>query len=537
MKLFDKKFIKGEKQAFKRIGFNVALTLIVSFVGLGFSTGIRKNLELKMNDPFINNIEKSLAAYIKSDRRAKFDSINTNSDFKELLHINKIDLIGQLSLPIMSLTDTSPGYYYTRYYQHDYVLLQKILEAKNIAVGKDSIRANEYGVIVTEELLNKLGYQKGDYPEFIPVQRTLDIKGDGSNKQKVLYNFPISTVVKRLPGENSFGATQCFISNYMAGNLFEGLLEPDHSKRLKQYQRFDPRSKNDLTIFIPEHSFFKVTQIAEQIKTELLNNDQFKELGYRIKRFAIDTTYYTLKGGGSSIQYKMDKPTDDFLSPVKYPDYFECIQMFNLVKNSDFLSSYTSRLRILKNQDLLVNSSYTDEIIEGHILSLTFFDLDQAEIIASEFNERYHLDLEMTKVENAKNYKKVTWLSNISNAIILIISIIAVTLTTYFLLNTYLNGVKTSLGTLMAFGVKDIKKIYLQIIFEYLGWAWLIATVVVFSAQVILRRINPEEILLYLWSYYYLGLLLVMILLPIFIFWILDKSLFKKTPGDLIYER
>lgn len=533
MTLFERIFIKGEKQAFKRIGKYVTITLMVSFIGLGFSTGIKRNLDEKMNDPFINTLEKSLAYMNDRSRLRKFDEIKQDTSFQDSLHIVNLSLLGKQYLPIQGGEDTTVGRYYSRYYNQNFILLDKILDSKNLISGAHHINLDSYGLIVTKGLLDQLGFKSAKYPAFLRIEKTTN---DTDSSDKIFYNIPIDAVVNRLPGENAYSATQCYFSNYMAGNFYESLLGSKHNSMRLKYDRFDPRSDTDFMLYFPEQDESKMLEISTKIQAKLENSAMFNDAGYKIKKVDIDSLF-THKGFGKTIRFQMEKPTGDWQNPVKYPDYYECLTMFNIVGQLADIKKYGGDVVLLKNTDQLVKSSYIDEIIKGHILSITLQDLNRVDVIAEAFKDKFDIELEMSKIENGKNYRKVTWLSNISNIIILIISIIAVTLTTFFLLDNYLNSVKTSLGTLMAFGVKDIKRIYLRIIFEYLGWAWLVATAIVFAIQIVLRVINPDEILIYLWSIYYVFLLLVMIALPYAIFRFLDKRLFQRTPGDLIYER
>lgn len=546
--LFERKFIEGERKAFSKIGKNVTIFLIISFIGLSFSTGIKRNLDKKMNDPFVNTLEKSVQQLELQARRELITKISIDSAFINQYNIEDISSLGVAYLPIKK--DTVVGNYYSRCFNTNYSLLPKIFDKNNMLRGCGKIKPNTYGIIVTEDLLKELGYNSKKYPEFLKIEYVGYSPLTGRSLP-VYYNIPISNIVKSLPGESAYSNSYCYLSNYFAGNFWENNISYDHTLN-RQLQRFDPYSDSDFALYFAEKSSIEQQSIIKQVNSYFSDTTKIEALGFKTKIEALGFKYKngdyfidsisTFNGIKPVATFKLnvEKMTGDAIQDLWGPsllsiNYLDCEKLFETLKTDSIITD--QEIVLLRGQNLFMPSDYLDGRMTPDVISITLNKLDNIENLGNAFKDKYGIQFEMSRFENLKNYRKVTWLSNISNVIILIISIIAVTLTTYFLLRNYLESVKTSLGTLMAFGVRGIKRIYFIIIMQYLMIAWIVATIVVYAIQLVVQKINPDEILLYIWSWYYLILFIVIVVLPLCIFWTLNNRLFNKTPGDLIYGR
>jgi hypothetical protein len=537
--LFENKFIEGEQKAFRRIGVNVAMTLVVAFIGLSFSTGIKKNLDKKMNDPFVNTLEKSVQQLDLQARRELLTKISIDSLFISQYNIDDISSLGVAYLPIKR--DTMVGNYYSRCYNTNYSLLPKIFDKDNMVKGNGKIEPNTFGIIVTEGLLTELGYRGKKYPEFLEVEY-VGYSPETGRSQPIYYNIPIANIVKSLPGESAYSNSYCYLTNYFAGNYWENYISYDHSLN-RPIQRFDPRSDSDFVLYLGDIDSIQQQKLLNQIIGFLTDQEKMKPLGFIFKEndVTIDSIS-TYNGEKQIIIFKINvekltgDPIQDLWGPSLYSiNYFDCEKLFDALKLNKVITNNNTLL--LRGQNLFMSSDYLDSRMTPDVISITLNKLDKIEELGDAFKTKYGVQFEMSRFENLKNYRKVTLLSKISNIIILIISIIAVTLTTYFLLRNYLEGVKTSLGTLMAFGVQGIKRIYFIIISQYLLLAWFVASIFVYALQLLAEKVFPDEIYLFLWSEYYLALFLLIVVLLLLIFASLNKRLFNKTPGDLIYER
>jgi hypothetical protein len=537
--LFESKFIEGEKKAFLKFGIYVFITLIVSFGGISFSTGIRKNLEKKMKDPFVNTLEKSVQQLSLQARRELITKISSDSTFIANFNIKDISSLGETYLPVKR--DTTIINFYSRCYSSNYSLLPKIFDKNNLVKGNGAIESNNFGIIVTEDFLNVLGYRNKKYPEFIEIEYS-GYSPDNERPQPVYYKIPISNIVKSLPGESAYSNSYCYLSNYFAGNFWENSISFDHSQNRK-IQRFDPRSDSDFVLYLGDLDSTKQHSLISQVNVFLSDVKKMEALGfkYRNNDFLIDsiTTFNGVKPTAIfkvNVEKLTGDPIQDLWGPSLFSiNYFDCEKLFDILKLEKIIPD--KEIVLLRGQNLFLPNNYLDARMTPDVLSITLNNLNNIEELGDAFKNKYGVQFEMSRFENLKNYQKVTLLSNISNIIILIISIFCVVITTYFLLINYLQTVKTSLGTLMAFGVQGIKRIYFIIITQYILIAWFFATMIVVIAQWIFSVCNPNEIYLYLWSIYYVSLFIVIMSLPILIFWYLNKDLFHKTPGDLIYER
>jgi hypothetical protein len=148
------------------------------------------------------------------------------------------------------------------------------------------------------------------------------------------------------------------------------------------------------------------------------------------------------------------------------------------------------------------------------------------------------MSINLAQVEAKDNFKKVTQITFIVCTTLFIFGILSIVLFITNLLQTHLEGIRSNLGTLKAFGLKDgwLQDVYNIIIFYFLFFAFTIALaplIVLVSLSKLLLTHSPFEILnIFI-------LLSIVLIFGISLYFARRTTgyLVQATPGDLIYGR
>jgi len=233
--------------------WTLVLIMFVTFIAIGFANGSLAYLSKKMSDPYVNwvniNLEQAKSEHSNSiidncntdSIRAKYDIINVNgynifwlnfSDFK-----NKKFVQTEIGRTI-ELQDT---------------LLSKIINESNRGVGFKS--ENDFGLIVTNELLEKYHYPKD--AKFI--LHNYDYNGILLDTVRNI-PIPILAVVESLPGNAMFISLPIFYYNRM--------------KTTSHVNPFIVDSENSLLLFV-DGNRQKANLLSSEIKEIFKNSDYY----------------------------------------------------------------------------------------------------------------------------------------------------------------------------------------------------------------------------------------------------------------------
>jgi hypothetical protein len=179
-----------------------------------------------------------------------------------------------------------------------------------------------------------------------------------------------------------------------------------------------------------------------------------------------------------------------------------------------------------------------DVLSRPYWLAFNFNDLGEVREFKSFMASRFRMNINLAQVEAKDNFKKVTQITFVVCATLFIFGILSIVLFITNLLRTHLEGIRSNLGTLKAFGLKDgwLQNTYNIIISYFLAFAFTIALIpliiIVVSSKLILEK-PPFD----LFNGYILASILVIFAVSLYFARKTAGDLVQATPGDLIYGR
>jgi hypothetical protein len=205
----------------------------------------------------------------------------------------------------------------------------------------------------------------------------------------------------------------------------------------------------------------------------------------------------------------------------------------NDIEDHQFIQSYFS------NQEQLENGRYD-------YLSVNFNDLNRVDLFAEKFSEDAGIKIEMSKIEQMKNYNFVSKLTRIMSIILIGFSVVMINIFLSNILSTHLNNIKMNIGTFKAFGI-DIKRIYIGMMYIFVLLPLLLALIIAgvlgylglvyFLIDVISPFAVEKNLYFDLFNSYTLVSVIVLAIVNYYAFSVIIDRIFKQTPGDLIYDR
>ena len=224
MKLYNKLFTRKEFKSIIGKGWQnfwiLFLVFLLTILALEFSRSGLKYLSYKMSDPFINWIEVKE----QGDFQRFMDDVEKQ---KSIFSISTVEANNYI-LEYVFNSEFRKVRVEGRTISHDSQLLNKILDSKNaVAVRSREIRQNDYGWIVTKDLMTRLGYDDGTpYPLFINYTfpgDTINMKHFGikNYNEYMVIPIPVIAVVNQLPDLLDFITPAYFMEqNTSGGNPF-----------------------------------------------------------------------------------------------------------------------------------------------------------------------------------------------------------------------------------------------------------------------------------------------------------------------------
>ena len=353
MDLFAKIFCKEEfKSILGKRGKNFFILFAVFACSIGsveFSRSGLAYLKHEMSNPFINWIEivddQSFSSSFRTEIVEQQSQLGI-SDIEENYYI----------LDYIFSTEYRSIRVFGRTIAYDSKLIPNLLdEKKNGAIcHRNSFTENDYGFIVTKELLNDLGYEEESYPLFlnytIPAGDTLNMKLWGIenyDNEYIVIPIPVMAVVDKLPNNMSIMAPRQFVLQK------EGYNYP-----------FD-LSQN-------ESYFSNIILISED---ENLKGKIEKILGFEalvnVEKFSatMRPSYkYTIYNAGETIQERivnLEKIRKEIPNTYRYYDY-------NFGRTPQLKTNYLS----LMFSDLKAIPAFADKVRENHGVKINMTVLD-----------------------------------------------------------------------------------------------------------------------------------------------------------------
>ncbi|MGF7139423.1 ATP-binding cassette domain-containing protein [Roseimarinus sediminis] len=487
----------------------IVVILFFTFLAIGFSNGSLEYLREKMEDPFVRSINAPIPGTNRNANRAiayyNADSLQQIYHYDSIVGYNKWTAYFQGDLsesPNRSVDGRSIPF--------DDPLVATIVDPKvNRSLGQGFTGERDISIIVTRNLLNKL--ECSETPAFIFKKQR-----DGR-----LTPIPVRAVVDRLPGERiDFLTTQHFYNNYIS--MGDRFLFKDNNK-LYAYVVMDST----------QLSPFK--EAADSFFTRYYDEGGLLEVN-TIDVYAHQYSYqpmYVLQVSFFNSEYISLEQIDELYAEFRTSDELTRFVEEAGIEEHQFIQSY------FPNQENRTNGRFD-------YIAVNFNDLSNVDEFAEKFAEDSEIKLEMSKIEQMKNYNFVSKLTTIMSLILIGFSVLMINIFLSNILSTHLNKIKMNIGTFKAFGI-DIKRIYMGMMYIFvllpLVLALFLAGVLGYLGLIyfIINVLSPFEVEknLYfdLFNQYTLISVLVLAVVNYYAFSIIINRIFKQTPGDLIYDR
>lgn len=487
--------------------------MTATFLAIAFSNASLDYLSYKMDDPFINWVD------IKNDYGGDdFTGLEYALDSEEnrsKYHYHSYQADYSYSYMFFGKERTNVQYFKCRFFQDiNNSLVEAILNEDNIikdwrVSDLSAVYPNTIGVIITEEAMKKLGFDKApsfiDYQGFSPGA---DVYGFELMDEKwARVPIPVLAVVKRLPGN-----VDLISSAYFYQQTCNDYTHPFNMCK-EDYAR-------NLNYFVPSDvDFEKFSNAVVEAALEFTSADVI-----------VDTNaFYTPE----IIPFREGK----FVIIDCYDEYLN----FDVWKSIDdkLLSSYGNKgvHRVFAYEF----SEYKPS--QKAFISVHFEDLDMIREFESYVRESFNVKIEMSQINAKENFNAVSTMGNILSWVIIIFAIVCIILFIVNLLQSYFQKVKRNLGTFKAFGIsnRDLISVYVLIMAVIILAAITVSLSASWLTQGILHifGILKDGVFDYLslWSGKTVCAVIVIIMASIYTVYAVMHKLLKATPGDLIYDR
>lgn len=488
--------------------------LTVTFLAIAFSNASLNYLSFKMEDPFINWVDIKNNYKGDQDVNGLLDALS-NEENKDKFHFYNFQADHYIARMFYTSTGDDSYYAKMRFFESmNTPLVDAILNADNVVSGwsiggSANIDTESIGVVITHELMTKLGYTEA--PAFIYFQSGgcdgadeygFDVDSDGF----AMVPFPVLAVVKRLPGN-----VDIIASSY---------LYKQTETNEKPFNICDPDYAADLRYFVPSTiSFEEFRSEVERIAKEFTD----------AKLFVDNLSFYMP-------QLDTFKSGDLILITSDYEELdYETWRAIN----ANILSQY-------KNDDVhrLYEYSFGEcNLPTASYISIHFQDLNMLEAFEHFVSSEFNVEIEMSQVNAKQNFNVVSAMGNILSWAIIAFAIVAIILFVVNLLQSYFQKVKRNLGTFKAFGIsnRDLISVYVLIMAAIILSAVLLSisiTWIIQSGLHICGVLKDGSFdYLSLWSVKTVCSIAVIVIVSIYTVGAVMHKLLKATPGDLIYDR
>lgn len=481
--------------------------ITLTFLSVSFSNASLDYLSYKMNDPFINwvdikndygegRISDLLYGLSDSTNQRKFHFVDYQMDYTDnSMYFGK---------------DSSIVHYLScRFFQSfkNNSLLNKILDSENIingcSVNHSFLTNDAVGVIITEDAINKLGYED-EFPSFIQLCRY----SQGADQYGFkLYNdfgyipIPVIAIVKKLPMNMDIISTNFFY-------------EQNYNDRTYPFNLNNLDYARSLIYFVPD------IVVYDDFRSDFNNASG-------------DSCFVTEKFLPNLISYKGGK-------------FFSIEGKINELSVEDVLV-IDEKIRELYPDNGIIRVYDYDfskyELPKGAYISIQFADLNRIKDFEEFVKQNYSVSIEMSQINAKDNFNSVSIMANILSWAIVVFSMLCVILFEINLYKSYFQKVKKNLGTFKAFGISnsELVRVYVLIILGLILLSILLSLVFAFGLEkllevlAILKDGSYSYLSIYNVKTLYSGVIICVSSIATVYF--LMRKLLSTTPGNLINDR
>lgn len=484
--------------------------LTATFFAIAFSNASMYYLDFKMNDPFINWVD--IKNEHGEDDFSGLESALADEDLMLKYHYDGYQADYYFNYNFWG-ADNTIHYFRCRFFEKikDNKLIDAILDEDNLVEGWgiDTRRLvdQSFGVIMTEDALNKLGYETA--PAYVQYARpctgadtlgfTLGIEDHG------YVPLPLLGVVKRLPGGIDVISTKYF------------------------YEQDNNSNNNPLHLNNVAYASSLYYYVPEDVDVQAF----MAELDKAAQGVFTDKYHVTLQDLPSMSTYKPG-------SFVSLRGVFGLLPYHDVaVLNTDIMSVYEDA-GVYRVFDYNVCEYQLDE---KAFISVYFNDLDVIREFETFVKEEYKVSIEMSQINAKENFNAVSLLANILSWSMIVFAIICIILFIVNLLQSYFQKVKRNLGTFKAFGISNAEliSVYVLIMITTVLAAICMSLSLTYIVELTLQLFGILKdgtfSYLNLWSAKTFCSVVIILAASVATVYIVMHKLLKTTPGDLIYDR
>ena len=488
------------------------LVLIATFLSISFSNGSLIFLKEKMDDPFTNwvNIARGYGSDMFEELRS--DLVDTRVQ----KHYNFSDVQGDNYMALNFYgKNQSIHYLECRFFERlNTSLVDAILAEDNVIGGcripQDCLVNNTLGLIITADVLSKLGYSVDSIPAYVYyLSNSRGADDYGIDMIQDIYAaapMPLLGVVRRLPMNMDVIGSIYFDEQYENPTHPFSLNDSVYARELIYYVNNSIEDFKDV-----------VKKLGSDAKVKVSVNEYRDNISYLSSWCADNSRLMRIYYGDNLTPMEDVIAFDKKIQEIYWGNYgVERIYRYNV-------SDYTVTTR--------------------RFLSVNFAKLDSIRAFENYAKSNFNVQIEMSQVTSKENFNAVSVMANILSWAMIVFSIVCIVMFIINMLQSYFQKVKKNLGTFKAFGISNAEliKVYTKILFEII----IIAVCVAIGVNLAIQWLLPiggvikdgEFNYLSLWSYKTLFAVIIIIFATILTVRIVMRRMLRQTPGDLIYDR
>ncbi len=494
------------------------LIMFVTFLAIGIANGSLDYLKVKMDDPFISWVPVNIP-FSKADSVDYYmNLLNEDTLAREQIQYVSISAFKYLYLQFFSSDDTSKIRMKGRTVEIKDDLLNELCSGRNLRAGRKFKSDQEIGLIISERLMKKLNYKSFD--EVLYVKMAISDPFD--EKELIPFPLPVIGVVGDLPGNADFLCTPTFY----------------YQSKEAQDKPFNPTKIFNVDFFVQ----------TKQDRNHLINAlDTFVA---RDKRFSAYTPYVHWQIDSMSFKNGYRVCLDFDLEPTHAvrDEIYKAVCADKEVSKTKFLRYYD--FYSLIDLDTLYVRKYD-------YISIKLDDLNKVTMLDNYLQDKFGLPIDMAQRETRRNYAFVSNLTNIISLCLIVFSILSICFYITSLLQHHLDQMKMNIGTFKAFGLMNssLDRIYLSIVYTVvvstmiaaMTFSWIVAQLggvrllFTLSGQVEENELYFTLVRPWFPEFPFMGWTLFSVIMILLTSYIVLKyitgKIFRKTPGDLIYDR
>ena len=512
-KAYNKVFARNEFKSVVSGGRKFILLILIAIISLwsiGFSSGASKYLKEKMDSPFVKFLKVDIPfqlaqkqSYIDELKKVmKQDSIVNGYDVHgvSFTSFNFISFYTNNSTSSKARKSETAKISMISPNDEMYVFMKSKGLFKNDQFVDFSV-AN-YSIVVTEEYLNRLGYND-EYPAF------LDFRFRGVGNEEFSVPIGIAGIVSQLPDKCDILCTEDLFP-HIAGYTQYSILDPNASGHLNEYVIYTEKP-------------------IQGIKSDIL---EFDPQGLEKQSIGSGKPYYVFPFDSNLSQGELDSELTELLGS------YQRIYNFNAVGQI----ANTNLSGVIYDK-LIVEMSSLEQVNQ---LRKMMLGINTRFSSLTSKQQKIGLVIDMDVIESRNNFMTFNSVSKILSRVLVLISIGFIIVVLIQTLLQHINKNAKNIGTLKAFGMSNriIGITYVLISFVIIGIVYLASVALLYlmadittNAVLSLVRLDTGGEKLYDFTV----LLTYLPFFTIFPLLIVALTIWLKirneTPGDLIYER